>query len=131
MARILVVDDHPKIVRLLEVALKPEHEVFTAYNGDDALKIVNEQHPDLMILDGVMPGVDGYRVLHRVKSNPATEDVTVIMLTVKDQPDDVLVGLTVGADYYVPKPLTANDIAALVRRHLAAVGEKSDEGSAG
>ena len=131
MARILVVDDHPKIVRLLEVALKPEHEVLTAYNGDDALKIVNEEHPDMMILDVVMPGVDGYRVLHRVKSNPATEDIAVIMLTVKDQPDDVLVGLTVGADYYVPKPFNANDIAALVRRHILAVAERDDSPAAG
>jgi len=126
MSRILIVDDHPKIVRLLQLALEREHEVLTAYNGEDALKLVAEQHPDLMILDVVMPGLDGYRVLHRVKSNPATADITVVMLTVKDQPDDVLVGLTVGADYYVPKPFNANDIAALVRRHLAAHGEETD-----
>ncbi len=120
MAKVLVVDDHPKIVRLLQVALEDEHQVLTAYNGEDALRCVAEHHPDLMVLDVIMPGLDGYRVLHRIKSDPETEQIPVIMLTVKDQPDDVLLGITVGADYYIPKPFNSSDIAALIRRHFEA-----------
>lgn len=122
MAKVLVVDDHPKIVRLLQRELEREHQVFTAYNGEDALEIVEREHPDVIVLDVVMPGVDGYRVLYRVKSDPATRDITVIMLTVKDKPDDVMLGLTVGADYYVPKPFNANEIASLIGRHMEAAG---------
>lgn len=128
MGRVLVVDDHPRIVRLLQLALEKEHEVLTAYNGEDALKIANEALPDVMILDVVMPGLDGYRVLHRVKSNPETQRITVIMLTVKDQPDDVMLGFTVGADYYIPKPFNAADLASLVRRYMQS---REREGSQG
>jgi DNA-binding response OmpR family regulator len=120
MAKVLVVDDHPRIVRLLQLELQKEHEVFTAYNGEDALQLVAAHHPEVVVLDVVMPGLDGYRVLHRIKDNPQTADITVMMLTVKDQPDDVMIGLTVGADYYIPKPFNAADIGALIRRHLAA-----------
>jgi DNA-binding response OmpR family regulator len=118
MARILLVDDHPKIVRLLQVALEKEHEVLAAYNGEDALRIARETHPDVIVLDVVMPGLDGYRVLHRIRESPEMQDITIIMLTVKDQPDDVMLGFTVGADYYIPKPFNAADIASLIHRHL-------------
>src|SRR4051794_18557203 len=104
MGKVLIVDDHPRIVRLLQLALEGEHEVLTAYNGEDGLKLAREEHPELMVLDVVMPGLDGYRVLHRIKSDPATQDIGVIILTVKAHPHDVVLGLTVGADYYVPKP---------------------------
>jgi DNA-binding response OmpR family regulator len=124
MARVLLVDDHPKIVRLLQLALEKEHEVLVAYNGDDALQVAREFRPDFVVLDVVMPGLDGYRVLHRLKSSPETEHATVIMLTVRDQPDDVMLGFTVGADYYVPKPFNTADIAALIRRHIA--GEEKE-----
>ena len=125
MARVLLVDDHPKIVRLLQLALEKEHEVLVAYNGDDALQVAREFHPEFVVLDVVMPGLDGYRVLHRLKSNPETAATTVIMLTVRDQPDDVMLGFTVGADYYVPKPFNTADIAALIRRHIA--GQAAEE----
>jgi len=115
---VLVVDDHPRIVRLLQLELQKEHEVLTAYNGEDGLRLVKEHHPDVVVLDVVMPGLDGYRVLHRIKDNPETADIAVMLLTVKDQPDDVMLGLTVGADYYIPKPFNSADIAALIRRYM-------------
>src|SRR5437868_323252 len=120
MARVLVVDDQPNIVRLLEITLQKEHEVFTAYDGQQALKAIAEHNPELIVLDVIMPVLDGYRVLHRVKSNPETAGTCVIMLTQKDRPDDIMLGFNIGADYYVPKPFNANDIAALVRRHFTA-----------
>jgi DNA-binding response OmpR family regulator len=131
MARILIVDDHPNIVRLLQATLAPEHEVLTAFNGEDALKLVAERHPEVILLDVVLPGIDGYAVLERVKSNPETAGTTVIMLTVKDKRADMLVGLAVGSDYYVPKPFDAKDVAALIRRHLVAVEGKAVEAGTG
>jgi DNA-binding response OmpR family regulator len=81
---------------------------------------VGRDRPDVIVLDIIMPVLDGYRVLHRIKSNPETQDITIIMLTQKDQPDDIVLGFTVGADYYVPKPFNVADVASLIRRHLAA-----------
>jgi DNA-binding response OmpR family regulator len=120
MAKVLVVDDQENIVRLLELALGGEHQVITAYNGEQAMEAVRSHRPDVVVLDIIMPVLDGYRVLHRIKSNPETEAITVIMLTQKDQPDDIVLGFTVGADYYIPKPFNATDVASLIRRHLAA-----------
>jgi DNA-binding response OmpR family regulator len=85
----------------------------------------------VILLDVILPGIDGYAVLERVKSNPETAGTTVIMLTVKDKRADVQVGLAVGSDYYIPKPFDAKDIAALIRRHLAAVEGKAVEAGTG
>jgi two-component system alkaline phosphatase synthesis response regulator PhoP len=120
MGKVLVVDDQPNIVRLLQFHLEKEHDVFIAFNGQEALDLVDRECPQLIILDVVMPVLDGYRVLHRLKSNPQTRAITVIMLTKKDEPDDVILGYNVGADYYVSKPFNVSDIVALVRRHLGA-----------
>jgi len=120
MGKVLVVDDQPNIVRLLQFHLEKEHEVFTAFNGQEALEVVERERPDVVLLDVVMPVLDGYRVLHRIKSNPETAATTVIMLTKKDEPDDVMLGYNVGADYYVSKPFNVSDVVALVRHSLAA-----------
>lgn len=119
MSKVLLVDDQRSIVRLLQFALEKEHEVLCAYDGEEAMRLVEQHHPDVVILDVVMPVLDGYRVLHRIKSNPETVGITVIMLTIKDQPDDMMLGFTVGADYYIPKPFNCNDVATLIRHHLA------------
>jgi DNA-binding response OmpR family regulator len=120
MARILLADDHPDIVRLLELALRSEqHEIFTAYNGADALRLAQEKHPDLMILDVAMPELDGLRVLSRIKTDPRLRDICVVMLTVRDHPEDVTLGLDVGADFYLSKPFKPTDVAALVQRVLS------------
>jgi DNA-binding response OmpR family regulator len=120
MAKVLVVDDHPDVVRLIQVALEKEHEVLTAYNGEEALQVVAESQPDLVILDVMMPVLDGYRVLNRLREDAATNHLPVLMLTAKDEPHDIHLGLTLGADYYISKPFNPRDIAALVRHHLAA-----------
>jgi DNA-binding response OmpR family regulator len=119
MPKVLVVDDQPNIVRLLEMTLQKEYEVFTALDGQQVLDLVAEHHPEVIVLDVLMPVLDGYRVLHRVKSNPETAGTCVIMLTQKDRPDDIMLGFNIGADYYVPKPFNVNDVAALIRRHFS------------
>jgi len=119
VARILVVDDHPHIVRLVRKELEGDaHEVLTAPDGEDALRIAREEHPALVVLDVVMPRRNGFEVLRELKSDPATRDIVVIMLTVKDKEAEFTHGLNLGADWYLPKPFVPGDIAALARRFL-------------
>lgn len=120
MAKILLVDDHPDIVRLLQISLRAEgHTILTAYDGAQGLELVEKERPDLVILDVVMPELDGYRVLNRIKTNPELRGTIVAMLTVRDQPEEIALGLDIGADYYLGKPFRPNDVTSLVRRIFA------------
>jgi len=123
MPKILLADDHPDIVRLLQIALRNEgHTILTAYDGAEALRTAEEERPDLIILDVMMPELDGFRVLNRIKSDPELSNTTVVMLTCRDQPEDVSLGLDIGADFYLAKPFKPTDVVSLVRR----VFENSD-----
>ena len=113
-ARVLVVDDIVANVRLLEAKLTAEYfEVVTAMNGLDALEAVQRTKPDIILLDVMMPGIDGIEVCSRLKSNPATRHIPVIMVTALDQPEDRLRGLNAGADDFLTKPV--NDISLFSR----------------
>lgn len=128
MAKILLADDHPHIVRLLSVALRAQrHTILEAFNGAEALRLAQEERPDLAILDVAMPELDGIRVLIRIKTDPETSHCVVVMLTAHDQPEDVTLGLDVGADFYLSKPFKANEVAALVERVLSS--ENASSGS--
>jgi DNA-binding response OmpR family regulator len=119
MATIVVVDDHPHIVRLVQRELEEEgHEVITAADGEEALQRIRAELPALVVLDVVMPKKNGFQVLRELKSDPATREIPVIMLTVKDQDAEMTHGLHLGADWYVTKPFVPGDIAALTRRFL-------------
>lgn len=131
MAKILIADDHRDIVRLLEVALGPErHTLLCAYDGAEALRQIREEHPDLVILDVSMPELDGIRVLSRIKTDPELWDICVVMLTVQDHPEDVTLGLDVGADFYLSKPFKPADVASLVERVLINRGRVAVERAA-
>ena len=113
-ARVLVVDDILANVRLLEAKLTAEYfEVITAMNGLDALEAIARNKPDLVLLDVMMPGLDGIEVCKRIKSNPATQHIPVIMVTALDQPEDRVRGLNAGADDFLTKPV--NDISLFCR----------------
>ena len=113
-ARVLVVDDIVANVRLLEAKLTAEYfEVVTAMNGLDALEAVQRTKPDIVLLDVMMPGIDGIEVCSRLKANPATRHIPVIMVTALDQPEDRLRGLNAGADDFLTKPV--NDISLFSR----------------
>ena len=113
-ARVLVVDDILANVRLLEAKLTAEYfEVITAMNGLDALDAIARSKPDLVLLDVMMPGIDGIEVCKRIKSNPATQHIPVIMVTALDQPEDRVRGLNAGADDFLTKPV--NDISLFCR----------------
>lgn len=113
-ARILVVDDIPANVKLLEARLLAEYfEVLTASNGRDALEICENGKVDVVLLDVMMPGMDGFEVCRRIKSDPATAHIPVIMVTALDQVSDRVRGLEAGADDFLTKP--ANDLQLMTR----------------
>ena len=113
-ARVLVVDDILSNVKLLEAKLTAEYfEVVSAFNGVECLARMAEQVPDIVLLDVMMPGMDGFEVCRRIKSNPLTAHVPVVMVTALDQPSDRVAGLEAGADDFLTKPV---DDAALFAR---------------
>jgi two-component system cell cycle response regulator len=113
-ARVLVVDDILANVRLLEAKLSAEYfEVVTAMNGLDALDAIQRSKPDIILLDVMMPGIDGIEVCRRIKANPSTQHIPVIMVTALDQPEDRVRGLEAGADDFLTKPV--NDISLFCR----------------
>lgn len=113
-ARILVVDDIPANVKLLEARLLAEYfDVLTAENGYDALAICERTQVDLILLDIMMPGIDGFEVCERLKANPRTAHIPVVMVTALDQPSDRVRGLKAGADDFLTKPV--NDLQLMSR----------------
>ncbi|MCU0733584.1 MAG: PleD family two-component system response regulator [Hyphomonas sp.] len=126
-ARILVVDDMPANVKLMEARLMAEYfDVQTASNGPQALDMMARAAFDLVLLDVMMPGMDGFEVCRRLKANPATQHVPVIMVTALDQPSDRVKGLESGADDFLTKPV--GDIELLTRvKSLARLKMVTDE----
>ncbi len=126
-ARILVVDDIPANVRLLEAKLMAEYfEVLTASDGYAALEVANEQAPDLILLDVMMPGMDGFEVAERLKAEPKTRHIPIVMITALTDTADRVRGLEAGADDFLSKPV--NDIALFARvRSLARLKVMMDE----
>jgi two-component system cell cycle response regulator len=113
-ARVLVVDDILSNVKLLEAKLSAEYfEVVTAFNGLEALAKIEEHEPDIVLLDVMMPGMDGFEVCRRIKANSKTAHIPVVMVTALDQPTDRVAGLDAGADDFLTKPV---DDAALFAR---------------
>ncbi len=115
-ARVLVVDDILSNVKLLEAKLTAEYfEVVTAFNGQECLSRMAEQVPDIVLLDVMMPGMDGFEVCRRIKANPGTAHVPVVMVTALDQPSDRVAGLEAGADDFLTKPVDDSALFARVR----------------
>ncbi|MBL0371270.1 PleD family two-component system response regulator [Rhizobium sp. KVB221] len=126
-ARILVVDDIPANVKLLEARLLAEYfEVLTAENGHQCLEICNKVQVDVILLDIMMPGIDGFEVCERLKANPKTSHIPVVMVTALDQQEDRIRGLKAGADDFLTKPV--NDIQLMARvKSLVRLKMLSDE----
>ena len=126
-ARVLVVDDIPANVKLLDARLTAEYfEVVSAFNGPDALEIAEKGQCDVILLDVMMPGIDGFEVCRRLKADPATHHIPVVMVTALDQPSDRVRGLEAGADDFLTKPV--NDLALMARvRSLSRLKLMTDE----
>ncbi|MBN1972482.1 MAG: response regulator transcription factor [Sedimentisphaerales bacterium] len=118
-AKILVVDDEEDIRELVELNLSHEgFKVLSCETGEEALEKAGSELPDLIILDLMLPGIDGLEVCKKLKSNLKTENIPVVMLTAKGEETDVVTGLEVGADDYVTKPFSGKVLVARVRRLL-------------
>ena len=120
MARILVVEDDPRGYRLLDFRLKSQsHEVIGAIDGGEALEVASKEKPDLILLDIMIPVIDGFQVLRKLKSQAETKNIPVIMLTARNQEKDIVDGLEAGAADYVTKPFSSAELVARVNRALA------------
>ena len=126
-ARVLVVDDILANIKLLQARLEAEYfEVVTASNGHDALEICQRERVDVVLLDVMMPGIDGFEVCRRLKASPQTLHIPVVMVTALDQASDKIQGLDCGADDFLTKPV--DDIALVTRvKSLARLKMLNDE----
>jgi len=114
--RVLVVDDDAKTVELVKLYLNRDgYKVLTAYNGVEALRLAREGHPDLIVLDLMLPGIDGFEVCRTLRDE---SDVPIIMLTARTTDQDKLTGLGLGADDYVTKPFSPKELAARIKAVL-------------
>lgn len=120
MARVMAVDDDHVIRGLLEVNLEMEgHEVITAVDGQDALDRVLEERPDLILLDVMMPNVNGWQVAETLKNDPETRNIPIVFLSARAMEADVRKGTDLGVQAYVTKPFDPIDLMDLVNRLIA------------
>ncbi|MEW6664902.1 MAG: response regulator transcription factor [Thermodesulfobacteriota bacterium] len=118
-AKLLVVDDEEDILELLTYHLTREgFKVQCAASGEEALQLIQSSGYSLILLDLMLPGLDGLEVARRLKTNPATRDIPIVMLTAKGEDSDVVTGLELGADDYIPKPFSLKVLIARVRAVL-------------
>ena len=119
MTEILVIEDERDIVETLEYNLKKEgYKVAKAYDGLAGLRMAEEKIPSLVLLDLMLPGIDGLEVCRRIKKNPKTAAIPVIMLTAKGSETDKVVGLELGADDYIVKPFSIKELIARIKTIL-------------
>ena len=129
--RILVVDDEIYIVHILDFSLGMEgYEVLTALDGEQALDRLKSDKPDLIVLDIMMPKVDGYEVCRTIKTNPETQHIPVILLSAKGRNVDQKMGFDVGADDYITKPFSPRKLVERINALLGqTVSEKTNTSS--
>ena len=121
--KILVIEDDPGSRRLTEFTLKREgYEVLTAENGLAGLNRIRQDKPDLVVLDVMLPGIDGYEVARRIRSAPETEKLPILMLSGKVRPEDKATGMQVGANDYLSKPASP---ALVVQKVAALLGDNA------
>lgn len=129
MAKILVIDDEPSITNLVSAYLKPEgYEVYTAADGNAGLKAARAFKPDLIILDVMLPGMDGIELLSHLRRE---SEVYVIMLTARTEETDKIIGLSVGADDYMTKPFSPRELVARIKAALRRLKTGAGSGEKG
>ena len=118
-AKVLVADDEPHLLRLVKFRLEREgYEVLTAVDGEAALQVARDQQPDLCVLDVMMPKRSGFDVLRELRSDESCAGMKVIMLTARAQGRDVDVGFSLGADDYITKPFSPQELRVRIGAHL-------------
>ena len=115
---ILIADDEENIVDLIKLSLGDDYDFIVAHDGKEALDIVKKKHPDLILLDIMMPKMDGYEVCAKLKHNPATKDIVIAMISAKKETEDILQGVDIGAIAYITKPFSPYDLQEKVKELL-------------
>lgn len=122
-AKILIVDDDPDLTKLVRTILEAEdYAVYSADSGEEALGEVPKLRPDLIILDIILPGMDGYDTCKSLKTDDHTSPIPIIILSIKCSVEDRIMGLNIGADDYITKPFDAAELAARVEAVLRGYG---------
>lgn len=126
--RIVIVEDEPDILRFMSYNLKREgFRVFTASSGDEALELVKSKSPALVLLDLMLPGLPGEEVCRKLKSDPLTSHIPIIMVSAKGEESDIVIGLGIGADDYLHKPLRSRELTARVKAVLRRVSKERQD----
>jgi DNA-binding response OmpR family regulator len=121
MPRILIVDDEPNIVLALELLMKREgYEIRTVGDGERAVEAAETFRPDLILLDVMMPRMDGFEVCQRIRADASLKDISIVMLTAKGREVEREKGLALGADLYITKPFSTREVVRKVKEMLAA-----------
>jgi len=116
---ILIVDDEEDIIELIKYNLKNEgYGILTAMTGEEAIKIAKHSRPDLVVLDLMLPGIDGLEVTRYLKKNDDTMDIPIVMVTAKGEESDIVAGLELGANDYISKPFSPRELTARIRAIL-------------
>ena len=119
--RILIIEDDPSVLRATSYILEKEgYEVLSAQNGLEGLKKAKDSNPDLLLLDVMLPGIDGFEICHSLRGEPGTADLPILMFSAKGQETDKATGLKVGADEYITKPVDREVLLSKVAAWLAA-----------
>ena len=127
--KILVVDDEPPIVRLMEFILaRHGHQMLTAVNGEQALEMVRAHDPDIILLDIMMPRIDGYEVARTLRADAKYARLPIIMLSAKAQDEDIQRGIEVGVDEYITKPFNPEHLVHVVNDHMGRAKKPDPEG---
>ncbi len=112
-SKVLIVDDEPNILMSLEFLLKKSgYQVYIARDGSEALDIVNKEVPEMILLDIMMPDVDGYEVCQKIKKDLTTSHIKIVFLSAKSKQEDIAKGYEMGADLYITKPFSTRNLIA-------------------
>jgi DNA-binding response OmpR family regulator len=121
---ILIADDDPQVVELVQAYLEKEgFAVLVATDGDEAFDLASQRQPDLVVLDIMLPKLDGWAVCRRLRENPETENIPILMLTSRGEEMDRVLGLDLGADDYVTKPFSPRELVARIKAVLRRTGD--------
>ena len=119
MKKILIVDDEQDIVESLKFVLESyDYTCYCAYNGEDGLKLARDIIPDLIILDVMMPRINGYKISRLLKFDKKYKDIPILMVTARAQEEDKLIGEETGADEYITKPFDLDEVVKIVKKYL-------------
>ena len=121
--KVLVAEDSSTVRKLVAARLRADgYEVIEAADGDEAVRFALEEEPDLLVLDKVMPKLDGFEVIRALRDDPRTSQLPIVMLTERTNEEDVLGGLSLGVEDYMPKPFSPHELSARVKRALLRSG---------